>query len=69
MVYNTVNSLIMKKISEQDLIKLVGGTSTGECDYLQDMAADHVPFEDEAAERAWWDAWAEAFERCADQSH
>lgn len=55
----------MKKISEQDLIKLLGGTSTGKCDYLQNMAAEHEELEDEAAENAWWDAWAEAFERCA----
>ncbi len=55
----------MKKISEQSLIELMGGTAMGKCDYLQNMAAEHEVLEDKAAEDAWWDAWGEAYERCA----
>lgn len=55
----------MKQISEQDLIRLMGGTAAGKCDYLQEMAAEHEALEDEKAEDAWWDAWGDAFERCA----
>ncbi len=59
----------MKKISEESLLKLMGGAATGDCDYLQQMADEHEPLEDDKADRAWWDAWAEAFERCANKSN
>lgn len=58
----------MKKISEESLLKLMGGAATGD-DYLQQMADEHEPLEDDKADRAWWDAWAEAFERCANKSN
>lgn len=47
----------------------MGGAATGDCDYLQQMADEHEPLEDDKADRAWWDAWAEAFERCAKKSN
>lgn len=55
----------MKKISEQELIELIGGTTTGKCDYLQDMAAEHETYDSEDAEDGWWEAWSIAFEKCA----
>lgn len=55
----------MKQITKLDLIGLIGGSTMGDCDWLQDMANEHETLMDEAAEDAWWDAWGEAFERCA----
>lgn len=55
----------MKKISEQELIELMGGTTPGKCDYLQDMAAEHEALDSEEAEDGWWEAWSIAFEKCA----
>lgn len=55
----------MKEISSKNLIQLMGGAAQGQCDYLQEMAAEHEPLESKEAEDAWWDSWGEAFERCA----
>ncbi len=55
----------MKQISEQNLTELMGGVTMEGCDYLQEMAAEHEALEDDDAEDAWWEAWSEAFDRCA----
>jgi len=65
MVCKTANGKIMNKISELDLTKLMGGVTMEGCDYLQEMAAEHEELDDQEAEDAWWEAWGEAFERCA----
>lgn len=54
----------MKELSKDSLISLMGGAAMNECGYLQDMANEHEELEDEQAEKAWWDAWSEAYERC-----
>lgn len=58
----------MKKISDEELLSLLGGTSgetVGKCQFLLQMAGEHQAYTDEEAEDAWWDAWTEAYERCA----
>jgi hypothetical protein len=61
----------MKKITANELQSLLGGAKgdvavLDYCSYLQYIVAEHKAYEDAAAEDAWWDAWCDAYEKCAE---